>query len=253
MGGFVPFPLTSLPWDPSLWGLVSPLCIQRSSSLGTPLPRATQPSPHGGCCPLPPGVRLLPAEETGEWPGGPPTMACPAGHRFLLSRDALRHPHRGGASSPPVPPGKLSARNGDFGKLCRRPEKSLHPRQMPPVSLTCLLLPEPLPPHLRLHTAPVTTSQPCVQGRALREPHACPHLPSPLAGLLLRPSLPLTACCPAPAGGPGWPHHRTWGSPSPTSCDLSPCFLQDIWAPLALHPSQDPVPPSLCAPLWLQP
>ena len=187
-------------------------------------------------------------------------MACPAGHRFLLSRDALRHPHRGGASSPPVPPGKLSARNGDFGKLCRRPEKSLHPRQMPPVSLTCVLLPEPLPLHLRHHTAPVSTSGPCVQGRAFREPHACPCLPSPLAGSLPRLSLPLPARCPALAHGPGWPRHPTRGSPSPTSCDLSPCFLRGIWAPpstasqagprtpISLSPTLDPIPPSLCAP-----
>lgn len=181
-------------------------------------------------------------------------MACPAGHLFLLSRDALRHPHRGRASSPPVPPGKLSARSGDFGKLCRRPEKSLHPRQMPPVSLTCLLLPEPLPPHLQLHTAPVSILRALCSRQASQGASRLPLSPQP--------------SCRAPAAGPAFPCLPTalpWpmglgglitprgALPAPPPVTSAPASSGASGLPPVLHPSQDPIPPSLCAPLWVQP
>lgn len=117
------------------------------------------------------------------------------------------------------------------------------------LSLTCLLLPEPQPPHLQLHTAPVSILWALCSRQALRGPHACPCLPILLAGPLPPPSLPLPAHCPTPATGPRRPHHPMLCSPSSTSCDLSPCFLREICSPLAPHPGQDPVPPALCTPL----
>lgn len=77
---------------------------------------------------------------------------------------------------------------------CGKPEKSLHMDRA--LSLTCLLLPEPQPPHLQLHTAPVSIlwalcSRQASQG-ASRLP--LPPLPSCRAPATAQPS----PACPLP-------------------------------------------------------
>lgn len=196
-GGFVPFPLTSPFGGPSLRGCTSE-GIQRGISLAAlslgPLP----PLLMAGAA-FPQLGSVSPSRREGRGLGSCSPLEAQSFHCGLSCWTPLP-PAPGMLSDIPTKVGLVTSRllweSSQLGLRLRKAaesQRSLCTWTEP--SLTCLLLPEPQPPHLQLHSSCEHPLGPVFKAGSLRGPHACPCLPILLQGPCHRPAFP---ACPLP-------------------------------------------------------